>query len=70
MWKDDLNSKGLEFTLSFKDNSKFEKKNLTLAVNDVNVYGIDRIELYQLRISDFHEEQDRDIHLLLIKGDG
>lgn len=67
MWKDDLNSKGLEFTLSFKDNSSLKKNNLTLAVN---VYRIDRIELYQLRISDFDEEQDRDIHLLLIKGDG
>ncbi|VDH92234.1 Hypothetical predicted protein [Mytilus galloprovincialis] len=48
-WKEELKLAGLTFPVSLKDISKFERTNPTLAIN---VYGIDKKEIYPLRILD------------------
>lgn len=66
-WRDELNLEGIEFPVSLKGINKFEKANPTLAIN---VFEIDKEEIYPLRISDFGEQRGRDINLLLIEGKG
>ena len=58
--------KGIEYPLSLKDLSKFEKRNLNISIT---VLGHEEKGVYPLRISDY-VERDYNIILMLIEKEG